>query len=278
MIKIFLTVRNRLAITKKCITSIQRHSTLPYQLYIYDNQTNYKIEDHFSYYCKLYKRGVVTQVTFNTDASTFNAFSKATACNIFGKQHQQDPNKKQFMFMVMLDNDIILTPGWDRYVLKAWKHVISNKIDNIKVIGQLPGGIKNRNQVVKIDDELSGKVGKLGGSGLWTVRSNFFDDVGFLDLNLLVGHDKKHDQLYWRALDRSSGGRPYIMGLNKKLGIHCGHMSGSVCNKLTRNRGKNKEQKLEMIKFEGADDRIAAMNFNEFYKKIYNDKFLHSDW
>jgi hypothetical protein len=276
--KIFLTVRNRLSITKKCIKAIQRHSTLPYQLYIYDNQTNYKVADHFAYYCKLYQKGDVTQLTFNTDASTFNAFSKATSCNMFGKQHQQDPEKDKIMFMVMLDNDIIVTPGWDKKLLEAWKYVIKNKIENIKIIGQLPGGIKNRKQKFQINEELIGRVGKLGGSGLWSVRSNFFDDVGFLDLKLLVGHSKKHDQLYWRALDQSTGGQPYIMGLNTKLGIHCGRMSGSVCNKLTQNKGKSKDHKLELVKFKDADEKIGKMEFNEFYKKIIKDTFLNSDW
>lgn len=278
MIKIFLTVRNRLSITKKCIQAIQKHSTLPYQLFVYNNQTNYKIDDHFDYFCDLYKKGLVTQVTFNTDASTFNAFSKATACNIFGKQHQQDPRKDKYLFMIMLDNDIILTPGWDKKLAKAWKYVIRNKFNHIKVIGQIPGGIKQRRQEIKINENLKGKVGKLGGSGLWSVRPNFFEDVGFLDLKLLVGHNKKHDQLYWRKLDISTQGKPYILGLNAKLGIHCGHMSGSVCNKLTRNRHKKEPEKLELIKFKGPEDKISKLTFEEFYKQIENDKSLLTDW
>lgn len=278
MIKIFLTVRNRLGITKKCIEAIQKHTSIPYQLYIYDNQTNYRVDEHFSYYCKLYKKGIATQITFNTDESTFNAFSKASACNFFGKQHQQDPNKNKTIFMVMLDNDIILTPGWDRYVMDAWKHVITKNINDVKIIGQTPGGIKYRKQTIQISDNFTGRLGKLGGSGLWTIRNNFFDDVGFLDLKMLVGHNKKHDQLYWRLLDRSTNGRPYILGLNKKLGIHCGKMAGSVCNRLTKNQRNNKNQKLNSIKFEAADDRIEQISFDEFYKKISNDKLLHSDW
>ena len=54
MIKIFLTVRNRLAITKKCIQAIHKHSTMPYQLYVYNNQTNYKLDEHFEYFYELF--------------------------------------------------------------------------------------------------------------------------------------------------------------------------------------------------------------------------------
>jgi len=278
MIKIFMTVRNRLAITKKCIAAIQKHSTIPYQLYVYDNQTNYKLDEHFKYFSKLYNKGLVTQVVFNTNASTFNAFSKAASCNMFGLLHQQDPEKNKYSFLLILDNDIILTPKWDQKLAAAWKHVTKNNLNNIKVIGQSPGGVKYKKEVVKINDKLSGRTGKLGGSGLWSVRPNFFEDVGLLDLSKLVGFDKKHDQHYWRLLERSTGGKPYILALSHKLGIHCGKMSGSVCNILTRSRSKNDNQKLDLIKFENAENRIDKLKFDEFFKSIYNDKALLADW
>lgn len=279
MIKIFLTVRNRFGITVKCLEAIKRHTTVPYQLYVYNNQTNYMIEDHFKYFCKLYMNGLITQLTFNTDASTFNAFSKATACNMFGLQHEQDPEKNKYDFLLMLDNDIIVTPEWDKYVLQAWNYVNKNKKNHIKVIGQLPGGIKAKTEEHKIAKDLVGWAGSLGGSGLWSVRPNFFKDVGLLPLNQLVGQNKRHDQLYWQLLQRASGTKHYIMGLNKKLGIHCGSMAGSVCNVLTRQRPKKgKKLDLKAICFKEADERIRSMNFDTFFEQIYNNKALLSDW
>ena len=150
MIKIFLTVRNRFGITVKCLESIRRHTVNPYQIYLYNNQTNYKIEEHFKYLCKLYSKGLITQITFNTDDSTFNAFSKASACNMFGLQHEQDPHKNEYDFLLMLDNDIILTPGWDTHLKTAWKYVEKNKLKHVKVVGQLPGGIKSKKEEHKI--------------------------------------------------------------------------------------------------------------------------------
>ena len=276
MIKIFLTVRNRFAITKKCLEAINLHTGTPYQLFIYQNQTDYLLEDHFKYMKKLYMRGLVTQITFNTDASTFNAFSKASACNMFGLQHEQDPEKDKYDFLLILDNDIILTPGWDQHVLKAWKHIKKNKL-NIKVVGQLPGGIKQKNEQVDIGPDMIGRTGFLGGSGLWTVQPDFFRTVGFLNLKELVGHAKRHDQLYWQLLHKSTGGKPYIMGLNKKLGIHCGMLCGSVCNTLTRLRGK-KANTSECIKFEQAEEKISKLKFKEFFDSIIDDKRLNSDW
>lgn len=278
MIKIFLTVRNRFGMTVKCLEAIKRHTTIPYQIYVYNNQTNFMVEEHFKYFHKLYVKGLITQITFNTDASTFNAFSKATSCNMFGLQHEQDPEKGSYDFLMMLDNDIILTEGWNEPVQQAWKYVRKNKLNHIKVIGQLPGGIKNKSEEHKISDDLIGRAGSLGGSGLWTVRPNFFSDVGLLDLRQLVGHNKRHDQLYWQSLQKASGTRHYIMGLNKKIGIHCGSVAGSVCNVLTRQRNPKGKKDLTKICFKEADENIRSMDFDEFYTKIKNNKKLISDW
>lgn len=276
MIKIFMTVRNRLAITKKAIHALKVHSKIPHSIYVYDNATNHLLENHFGYFCKMYKIGHIDQICFTSEKSTFNAFSKASTCNFFGQQHEQDPKKNKYEFLVMLDNDIIVTPDWDLKLREAWKYVLKNKMNNIKVIGQRPGGIKMVTPTKhKISDGIIGREGKLGGSGLWSVRSNFFSDVGFLDLARLVNHDKKHDQLYWLQMDRATNGKPYIMGLNQKLGIHCGKQAGSVCNVLTRNKGKDKRNK---IKFENAEERIANVTFDEFYKLIENNKALIGDW
>lgn len=276
MIKIFLTVRNRLEITKKCIHALKLHSKIPHSIYVYDNATNHLIENHFGYFCKIYKEGHIDQICFTTEKSTFNAFSKASTCNFFGQQHEQDPKKNKYEFVVMLDNDIIVTPEWDLKLRAAWTYVNKNKLTNIKVIGQRPGGIKTiAPEKHNISEGMIGRVGKLGGSGLWSVRSNFFSDVGFLDLSKLVNHDKKHDQMYWRLMDQSTRGKPYIMGLTQKLGIHCGKHTGSVCNVLTRDKSGNK---LEKIKFTDAEEKLSKIPFDEFYKQIENDKKLLGDW
>jgi len=276
MIKIFLTVRNRLAITKKCIESLILHSKLPHQIYVYDNATEYRLEEHFMFFHELYKRKLISQVTFTSEVSTFNAFSKASTCNFFGSQHEFDPKKDSYDFLLMLDNDIIMTPGWDTTLKTAWEYVHTKKLRHVKIIGQLPGGIKNKKESHKINDKLSGSIGTLGGSAIWSTRSNFFQDVGFLNLKQLVGQHKQHDQMYWRKLYKSSGNKPYIMGVNKKLGIHCGKRAGSVCNRLTKN--KNNKNKADLIKFENAEKRIDAVDFKTFYDSVVNDKVLVKDW
>jgi hypothetical protein len=87
MIKIFISVRNRLEITRKCLEALDRHSTIPHQIYIYDNATNYMVAKHFALYCEHYIKGKIAQVTFTTNSTTFDAFSKASTFNFFGQQH-----------------------------------------------------------------------------------------------------------------------------------------------------------------------------------------------
>lgn len=275
MIKIFVTVRNRLAITKKCFEALRLHTKTPFQLYVFNNQTSYLVEEHFHYFNKLFRKGLITQVVFNTNDSTFNAFSKAAACNMFGLWHEQDPLKDNYDFLLILDNDMIVCPEWDTKVKAAWKHVAKNKMNHIKIIGQLPGGIKSTEGKTIINDSLHGAPGRLGGSGFWAVKSNFFSDVGYLDLKQLVGHNKRHDQLYWTKLGKSTNGQAYILGLKSQLAFHCGgSIAGSVCNKLTSNR--NNPNKEQLICFEESEEKISNMSFEEFYKMISSDPAMRA--
>lgn len=276
MIKIAVTIRNRLAITKKCVAAIKRHSKIPHQLYLYNNSSNHLLKEHFEYTYNLYKQGLVTQVTFNTDASTYKAFSKASALNAFGLSHEQDPAKDSYHFLVFMDNDIIVTPGWDQVFYEGWKFVSNHKLSNIKVIGQLPGGIKQRNNIKSKIAGCTAAMGKLGGSGLWTVRTNFFRDVGYLDIKQLVGHNKRHDQMYWALMNKKTNGKEYILGIRKKLGYHCGPFAGSVCNILTKQ--KNNPKKMEGIKFKVQEEKIEAMSFDEFYEKVTTDPKVQRGW
>jgi len=275
MIKIFISVRNRLEITKKCLEGLRRHSTIPHQIYVYDNSTNYMVAKHFAYFCEQYIAGKIAQITFTTKDSTFNAFSKASAFNFFGRQHEEDPIKHKYDFLVCLDNDIIVAPEWDKNLKLAWNYVKENKMKHIKVIGQLPGGIKQISDNIKING-VDAKVGHLGGSGLWSMRNNFFSDVGTLALGPLVKQDKKHDQHYWKLMQQKNENKPYIMGIGVKLGVHCGKMAGSVCNKLTSHKNDPKREKL--IQFVEAEKNIESFTFKDFYEKVSNDQSMNKDW
>ena len=269
MYKIFLSSRNRLAVSSKCIAALKNHSVLPHQIYVYDNLTNYKILEHFVYWGMLYEQGIISQVCFTTKESTFNAFSKAAAWNLFGLQHEQDPQKDSYDFLVLLDNDVIVAPGWDKLIYDAWKEIELKKMSNIKIVTnyEWPEGISDTTKI----ENIAGReaiTGKLSGSTLWSMRTNFFKDVGFLKIRHLVGLDKKHDQMYWDLLLESAKGNNYVLGLKGEFAFHCGRDAGSICNTLVKNKGKTDQEKLDLIKFEKAEEFIDSMSFEEFYKHL----------
>ena len=187
MIKIAITTRNRLNVSKKCIEAIKKHSTIPHQIYIYDNLTTHKLENHFALWYGLLNDGHIHQVTFNTKESTFDAFSKAAALNQFGRLHEEDPKKDETDYLLIIDNDIIVTPGYDEILLKAWRQLnkLSKKypeLKNVKVIGQSPGGIKHGKKINYQIGEHNAVFGEFGGSAFWSTRSNFYNDVGYLNI------------------------------------------------------------------------------------------------
>ena len=276
MIKILMTVRNRLGVTKKSIESVERNFVEPYSLQIYDNLTNYKLEEHFEYFGKLFKEGRITQVTFNTKESTFGAFSKAVASNSFGLQHEQDPNKDKVDALLILDNDVIfIHRKADKVIRKCWEDVKRKKMNNIKIIGQRPGGIKYTQPIEGGIAGIPAVKAKLGGSGLWSLRPDFYNDIGYLPLKSLVGKSKQHDQLTWQMCEKATNGKPYIVGLKTKLAVHCGKLAESLCNNLTKIKNKSV---MEKIKFKEADKRIESLSYDEFIAEITNDKYLMNDW
>jgi hypothetical protein len=276
MYKIMLTVRNRLAITTKCLTALKRHSSIQHQIYIFENLTNFQTDEHFLYWSMLYQKGLISQVTFNTKESTFNAFSKAVSCNQFGLLHEMDPEKDKCDFLVFLDNDMIVEKNWDVAIKKAWEDVNKLKWNNIKVITQLPGGIMKKKDVPEKIAGFSARTGISGGSGFWTVRPNFFIDVGYLPINRLIGVNKKHDQTYWTIMANLTKNKDYILGLEAKLAMHCGgNIAGSVCNVLTKNKNVKEKNLNELIKFEASEKRIDSLSFDEFYKEITKNNELY---
>jgi len=276
MIKIMITVRNRLAITTKCITALKNHTSSPHQIYIYENLTDYKIYEHFMYWAMLYEKGLISQVTFSTKDSTFNSFSKTVSSNLFGLQHEEDLEKDKYDFLVLMDNDMIVTPDWDLKVRKAWKDINKFNLKNIKIISQLPGGIKERKKLAEKIGDYEAEIGKLGGSGFWCIKPDFFRTVGFLKVKSTYGINKKHDQEYWKILNSHTKGEPYILGLRTKLAYHCGYYVGSVCNVLT----KVKDDKIakQKIKFDSAEEEINKMSFVEFYSMVEKKKDLIKDY
>jgi len=273
MYKIIMNCRNKIALTSKAITALSRHSVLPHEIYIYDNCSSYLVNEHFMYWSLLYQKGIVNQITFNSESSTFGAFSKAVAFNQFLMNHEQDPNKDKCDFLLLIDNDMIVFPGFDKILKESWEEVKRLKLDNIKIITQYPGGIMSKKDLGSKIIGLNAKTGKCSGSGFWVLKPNFAREIGYLDIPPLVGLSKKHDQQYWTKLERVSKGKDYVLGLEAILTIHAASVSGgSICNVLTRNKNLKQKNLEELIKFEESEKYINSLSFDQFFESIKNNK------
>lgn len=247
---------------------------MKFQLHVYINQSEHRTDETFEFFRDLYKENLVTQVTFNTNDSTFNAFSKAVACNQFGLNHEQDPLKDTYDFLLMLDNDMIVAHDWDVKLKKVWNHVREKKMKSVKVVTQIPGGSKGTKLLDKKIIGCNAKLGHLGGSGFWCVQPNFFRDIGYLDVPPLVGHNKKHDQHYWRKLQKKTGGN-YVLSIGDIFAYHTGSIAGSICNRLTRNKNYKSNDCSKTVEVE---KRIDALVFDDFYKEISDPKKKLNRW
>jgi hypothetical protein len=116
------------------------------------------------------------------------------------------------------------------------------------------------------------KEGRLGGSGLWSVKHDFFDKIGLLQLKNFIGASKRYDQSYWHLVEIYTGGKSYILGLDHRLGVHCGSLSYSVCNVLTRTKMSLEEAE------EQTDKYIGGLSFEEFYNAVSTDEALLKEW
>ena len=265
MIKICITVRNRLAVTKKCIESIHKHTTQPFQIYVYDNLTSHRFKDHIDYYTKQFRHNIISKFIINSDSSTYNCFSKVCAFNEFGFDHEQDPDKDGIDFLVLLDNDMILTPAWNE---KAFAVIngLSNH-ENIHIVTQCPGGVSDRKESITVNG-IKCDVGVHGGSGFWILKPTFFREIGYLDCNLVKGLNKKHDQNYWRKIEKVTNGKKYALAIHHIMALHTGPVySGSVCNILTKDK-----MDFKNIRLEEEDKNIENMDFDTFYNEIKDNE------
>ncbi|KKK73581.1 hypothetical protein LCGC14_2892410, partial [marine sediment metagenome] len=191
------------------------------------------------------------------------AFSKVVASNMFADQHKGDPKGGECDYIVCLDNDMIVTPGWDSRVNLIWRAVIDKPrvLGNTKIIGQI--GIMSKQQtLVDIGENERVVIGKKGGSGFWVVLPNFFEEWGRLNIRHFIGKHKGYDGAYWAQIEKTHSG-VYTAGIDgRPLVYHCGDMVGSVCLRLEEGQVPTSEIAQR------ADEQLGRMDFAEFYEMV----------
>lgn len=270
-VRVMFTVRNRFAMTKYTLENLFRSvdkNTWKLEVFLYDNLSEFDMEERAVHYIRLLESNKLAQVTFNTKDSTNNAFSKAASNNQFADFHMNSLDRKEIRYVVMMDNDMLCLPGWLDLFDKAWRDIdsVDNLKNEISVVTQHPGGV-----VGKVPVKINGteyKRGTSGGSGFWVVKSNFFNKVGKLDLNSLVGRNKGHDQRYWYKIQKKTGVYKYIMTVPCQKILHLGGICGSVCNVLQR-KGEMELHRVEKgfkKKIKGLTPEQVAKRYPKFFR------------
>lgn len=262
------TVRNRFQLTKYTLEQLFKSVDFDkwrMDIFLYDNLSEFDMEERGAWYGKLLKEKWLTQVTFNTAASTDKAFSKAAANNQFADLHMNSLNRKKIKYLIMMDNDMLCFPGWLDVFDKAWDDIksVPTLKDEIVVVTQYPGGVMGR-EIVQINGTNYHR-GTSGGSGLWVVKNNFYHKIGKLNLGPLVGKNKAHDQRYWYRIQRKTGVYKYAIAVPCKKVLHLGGIVGSVCNSLHKNGGRN----LDQIE-KGFEERIKGLTPEQVAEKYPN--------
>lgn len=270
---VFLSVRNRLAITKRCIEYLFKNTRREIDLFVFDNCTGTRIPDHFNYFCRLYEQGKLQKYVANTITSTYNAFSKAMSFNEFGLFIENHPDKFSYDWLVCLDNDMILIQEkWDDIIGTMFEEVDKKEPNNtIQIITQYPGGCSGTDYNL---DKFKIRVGVNSGSGFWNIRPDFFTKVGLLESEPLIGINKRHDLELWPKLNAYTKGQPYVIAIDQPMALHIAYHDGkdlSICKATRNNPAMN-------VDFELFDNLIETMNDTEFNEFIMKDADVSRRW
>lgn len=274
-ILVFMNTRNRIATVQKTIEALFTYTKHPVSLFVWDNCTQVKIEEHFTYFGKLYAEGKLKKYTVNSLESTYNAFGKVSAWNDLCLFLEAHPNKNMYEFVICIDDDIcVIERGYDLIIQEAME-LAEQQVPSIMIIGQSPGGISGRDEIIKLGGkEVKVRVGTGGGSGLWCFRPDLFSKIGALDIEPFVGISKRQDITVWGQLNAYTDGKPYILGIDLPLALHTSFDNGvdmSICKKA-------RNEPSMIVDYPDYDAKISNMTFDEYITFIKKDIELLRKW
>ena len=269
-IRVMVSVRERLEYTILCLQALERFTKNDIEIFLFDDRSQENLTERYQYYKYLVSNNKIAHLEVLPPNSkvSLGTFGKAISWSIFGficnfmfpKQY------RYFDWIMLIDNDIIVRKeGWDLRLIETWKKIENHPelSKTIQVVTQAPGGIMGEKLEYDLEDDYKVRVGSAGGSGFWFLRNNYFEKMGLLPLEYLIGKNKGHDQLSWQVHPLKTNSRRYVAGLWDQLALHIGH-NHSICNYLTW--GKQKKT--------APGDKIRADRIKASIKKEENS-FKH---
>jgi len=300
-LSVLLTSRDRPILTQKCIESIHKTSKLfkEVNIYVFDNLSN-PDEKRLGLFSKLLKEEKIKYYSYDTPISLCDCFGKAIAynrwINMMKTEHDiREVTKTNSLkdYYILIDNDMILGPDWDKFFITANDELLSREPD-IHFMVKYPGGLTERN----INKPSSNKY-KLttpnniefdvvctnwgGGSGFWFMNyeqllktkweTELFSNV--------YKRFKRHDTISWsRINNKSKNIINYVAGIkppdDNPLVLHIGGvLNCSMCNVLTK-QGPSEYKKVKS-NFIIKELALANMSSLDIYNKYKSFKTA-TDW
>ena len=260
-LSVIIPTRDRTILTQKAIESVRKTSKLfkEVHIYVFDNLTN-PTPRRLELFSKLLSDGKIQYYSYDTDTSINSCFAKAF---VFQRWIQMmktshllreytDKDNKLEDYYLLLDSDMILGPGWDKYFVTANKKLIDSEPELhffVKFIGGIPKSAREHpvtrtHRLVCDDGEEFDVMCSIhgGGSGFWF--SNFsqlckleWPISGFLNT---YKRFKRQDTTSWFLIKKKYNMVPtrYVAGVippekYNPLVLHIGEtLKCSMCNVL----------------------------------------------
>lgn len=296
-LSVIVVTRDRNILTQKTIESVHKNMKLfqSRDIYVFDNLSNPNIE-RISLFSKLLSNGDIKYYSYDSDTSLCSCFGKAVVIQRWIKMMQdqyiirnltEKDNKLDDYYMI-LDNDVILGPKFDKYFLTANEALKENEPNLhffVKFIGGIPKSSRThpitRTHTLKCSDgeEFEVMAAVHGGGGCcWAFDYDKLCKLRWPDGALINTYKsyKKQDTTAWSLIKLKYKNIPtrYVGGIispdpENPMVLHMGEvLQTSMCNVLTREGPA--AYRREKHNFELKELQLKNMSAKDIY-----DKYKH---
>lgn len=292
-LSVIIPTRDRSILTIKAIESVRKTSKMfkEVNIYVFDNLTAPTV-NRLQIFSKLLSDGKIQYYSYDTSISLNECFAKAIVfqrwISMMKTSHElrefTDKDNKLEDFYLLLDSDMILGDGWDKYFLTANKLLKDIEPDLhffVKFIGGIPKAAREHPETRTHSMDCFGEELKVmcsvhgGGSGMWFMSYEQLCKLVWPIEGLLNTYKqfKRQDTTSWALIKRKYNMKPtrYVAGVippdkNNPLVLHIGEsLQCSMCNVLTREgpRAYSREKQNFYIK----ELELQYMSAKEIYDK-----------
>ncbi len=290
-LSVLMSSRDRTIFTQKTIESIHINSKIfnDINIYLFDNYSDIDT-NRLNMISKLLNNNLIKYYSYDTNTSSCNCFPKAIGFKRWVTMMIDDYNiRLNFKsnintvdYYVLIDNDMLVGPGYDEYFITASEKLKSVE-PNLHYLVKYPGGVtknsinygytyemENKFQTNDKFNVISANFG--GGSGFWFMSYEQLLKLqwGYDQLKNTYNSFKKHDTTTWNMIKEKNGNIRYVGARaapkpkSNPLVIHLGGIVGSICNALTKKDRDYNKLKPEFILKE---KDIENMNCNDIFDK-----------